>query len=82
MSLLDEHIGARQVTELLDCVTFWTQFEYDNWQLISFTGKEFGRFGWLERQQYVKYVEVRAHQARFLLGVDPDVIDQFLKENK
>lgn len=60
---------------------FWESFEHDKWRLLSFTDKTSARFGWLsDNKQFTKYVNVRAHEARFLLGVEPDVIDQFLRD--
>jgi len=81
MALVENtEIGTRQMKQINASYEFWLSFEHDRWRLLSFTATDTARFGWLEKhnQQYTKYVTVKANEARFLLGVDPDVIDQFL----
>ena len=81
MALVDEEIGTRTLREINNNLAFWEQFEHDNWRVINFTGKTKARFGWCIDNMYTKYVEVEAHQARFLIGVDPDVIDQLINNH-
>ena len=80
-ALIDEDIGAHTLREINKNLEFWEQFEHDNWRVINFTNKTKCRFGWLQKGQYTKYVMLTAHQARFLIGVDPDVIDQLINNH-
>ena len=78
MSITGEEYSMRRVKEIEAAAEFWKSFEYDKWKLISFTDTSSARFGWIEKLQYTKYVTIKAHEARFLLGVDADVINQFM----
>lgn len=82
MSTIDETIGVRTLRDINTNAVFWEQFEYDNWKLICFTGRKEARFGWLVGCQYTKYCTVREAQVEFLLGVAPDVLDQFTQYYK
>jgi hypothetical protein len=73
-----DHMTVREVRQIQSAYDFWKSFEYDNWVLISFTDTTQARFGWTDKGQYTKYVTVRDTEARFLLGVDVDIIDQFM----
>lgn len=78
-ALIDQDIGAHTLREINKNLEFWEQFEYDNWHVINFTNKTKCRFGWLQKGQYTKYVTLAAHQARFLSGVAPDVIQLLIE---
>jgi hypothetical protein len=73
---------AIQVRKIQADHDFWKSFEYDHWVLVSFSDMDRARYGWREGGCITKYVNIRANEARFLLGVDVDLFDQFLvKDN-
>jgi len=67
-------VTTSEITELLSDRDYWLNFEYSRWRLLSFTGRDAARFGWLDSQkkQYLKYVKLNAGTLGFMRGVQPD----------
>jgi len=66
----------REVDKIIELRAKWTEYEHDSWKLISFSQKT-ARFGWDYNGQFTKYVEIGRVQIDFILGVQPDVLDNF-----
>lgn len=65
-----------EIADITHDMNFWKMFEHDAWRLLSFTDRKSARFGWNCGGQYTKYVTIEGPVVTFLLGVDPDVLDQ------
>lgn len=54
-----------ELTLINDLFDYWTAFEYDSWQVISFNEKE-ARYGWNVGGQYTRYVTLTKSMVEFV----------------
>ena len=62
-------LSTREVKEIQSDMDFWKALEHRNWKLISFTERTQARYGWIESQQYKRYVTITKPQIEFFRGL-------------
>ena len=76
---MSQETTTQDVRNVIEDYDYWMGYEHDKWKLLSFSGRRTARFGWLEQGlQYTKYVNIARSQIDFLVGVAPDVLDDYM----